>query len=116
MGWMESTKVQKEIGQRTKVGIQQAAGVKLFNGVRAGSVRLQRQRPIGEMQGFQGLQAGQANNPFKPRFAMSRNVSHQQFGLVYQRDPETRALASGHFTGGAVGIYHQDTRRPGPDA
>lgn len=59
------------------------------------------------------LQSGRAANPKRPRFAMSRNIHHRQFGQVYEREPEIRAISAGSFTGGAVGIYHNDTDAPG---
>lgn len=59
------------------------------------------------------LQSGRAAGPKRPRFAMSRNIHHRQFGMVQERDPEIRAISAGSFTGGAGGIYHQDTDAPG---
>ena len=59
------------------------------------------------------LQSGRPAEGRRPRFAISRNIHHRQFGVVYERDPERKAIASGHFTGSPSGIYHPDTIAPG---
>lgn len=45
------------------------------------------------------------SNHFRPRFAMSRNLQHNQFGVIYERDPQRVTMHHGHFTGAAAGIY-----------
>lgn len=95
----------EEIGAKVRAGKANAA--------RTRSDHLDPWTPIGSVPKYAplGTISGQPANPNRARFAISRNLHHAQFGQVYERDPEQRQIATGHFTGGV--IYHHDSAAPG---